>query len=502
MKRSYACVLCLVGCAATRPPAPPVVLAAPPPPHVAAEPPRVTPDAPFREHAPAAGPAVAFVPPAIQAFTLKSGMRVLLVERHDLPIVSVRIVVKAGAGDEPSEPPGLLSFMGAMLEQGTKKRTALQISDQFEAIGAVHGAWVDWDSGGASVKVTPDKLDAALDLLDDVVVHSTFPEEEIDRLKTRRLSSIQQEKNSPGAMGSNALAASLYGRAHPYGHSLMGQEQDVAKVTRAALVKAHAALFASSRTQIVVAGDITKDALKNELESTFGAWKAAGGPVVLPKAPPQAKGETRVVWVDKPGAPQSVVRLAEIGVPRSAPDRDAIMVMNAILGGMFSSRINLNLREAHAFTYGASSSFQMRHGPGQFSAGGNIVADKTAPAIVELFKELRAIREKPVAGDELDNAKQYINAAMPGRFETVAEVTGALADLVVYDLPLEEYATRPGRIDKITADDVQNAARAHLHPDLVKVVVVGDRAAVGPSLETLHLGAFEVRDAYGDPLGP
>jgi len=208
------------------------------------------------------------------------------------------------------------------------------------------------------------------------------------------------------------------------------------------------------------------------------------------------------VWVDKPGAPQSVVRLAEIGVPRSAPDRDAIMVMNAILGGMFSSRINLNLREAHAFTYGASSSFQMRHGPGQFSAGGNIVADKTAPAIVELFKELRAIREKPVAGDELDNAKQYINAAMPGRFETVAEVTGALADLVVYDLPLEEYATRPGRIDKITADDVQNAARAHLHPDLVKVVVVGDRAAVGPSLETLHLGAFEVRDAYGDPLGP
>jgi zinc protease len=462
----------------------------------------MTPDASFREQAPAPGPRIAFVPPSIQAFTLKNGIRVLLVERHDLPIVSVRIVVKAGAGDVPSEPPGLLSFLGAMLEQGTKKRSALQISDQFEAIGAIHGAWVDWDSGGASVKVTPDKIDAALDLLADVVVHPTFPDEEIERLKARRLASIQQEKNSPGTMGSNAAAASLYGRAHPYGHSLVGQEQDVAQVTRAELMKAHSALFASSRTQIVVAGDVTKDTLQKRLEPTLGAWRAAGGPVWLPRLPPLPKGEARVVWVDKPGAPQSVVRLAEVGVARSAPDRDAILVMNTILGGMFSSRINLNLREAHAYTYGASSSFQMRHGPGQFTAGGSIVADKTAPAIVELFKELRAMRESPVSDEELENAKQNIEAAMPGRFETVTEVTSALADLVVYDLPLDEYATRPARIEKITAGEVQKAARAHLHPDRVKVVVVGDRTSIGPSLEALHLGAFEDRDAYGDPLGP
>ncbi len=503
MRRALLGVCWLAGCVPA-PAALPLTVIAPPrtPAHVAAEPPRVTPDAPFREHAPEPGPAIAFVPPRIEAFTLKNGMRVLLVERHDLPIVSVRVVVKAGAGDMPGEPPGLLSFVGSMLEQGTKKRSALQISDQFEAIGAVHGAWVDWDSGGASVKVTPDKLDVALDLLDDVVAHPTFPEEEIERLKARRLASIQQEKNSPGSMGTNALAASLYGRAHPYGHSLAGREQDVAKVTRAELVNAHAALFASSRTQIVVAGDVTKDALRAKLEPTLGAWRSGGGPVLLPKAPPPQRGEARVVWVDKPGAPQSVVRLAEVGVARSAPDRDAIVVMNAILGGMFSSRINLNLREAHAYTYGASSSFQMRHGPGQFSAGGNIVADKTAPAVVELFKELRSMRENPVSDEELANAKQNIEAAMPGRFETVTEVTGALADLVVYDLPLDEYATRPARIEKVSAEDVAKAAKAHLHPDRIKVVIVGDRASIGPSLETLHLGAFEDRDAYGDPLGP
>jgi predicted Zn-dependent peptidase len=366
----------------------------------------------------------------------------------------------------------------------------------------VHGAGIDWDSGGVSVKVTPDKLDPALDLLGDVVVHATFPDDEIDRLKARRLASIQQEKNSPAAMGSNAMAASLYGRSHPYGHSLAGQEQDVAKVTRAELVKAYSALFASSRTQIVVAGDVTKDTLQKKLDPIFGTWRAAGGAVSLPKLPPIRKDDARVVWVDKPGASQSFVRLAEVGVARSAPDRDAIVVMNAILGGMFSSRINLNLREAHGYTYGASSGFQMRHGPGQFSAGGDIVADKTAPAIVELLKELHAMREKPVTDEELANAKQNIEAAMPARFETVTEMTAALADLVVYDLPLDEYATRPARLEKITAEDVQKAARMHLHPDRVEVVVVGDRASVGPSLETLHLGAFEDRNAYGDPLGP
>jgi predicted Zn-dependent peptidase len=194
------------------------------------------------------------------------------------------------------------------------------------------------------------------------------------------------------------------------------------------------------------------------------------------------------------------VYLAEIGVPRLAADRDAISVMNAILGGMFSSRVNLNLREEHAYTYGARSTFQMGHGAGPFTVGGNIVADKTAPAIVELFKELRGMRDRPVSDEELENAKQYIKRAMPGRFETDRAVTGAVSDIAVYGLPLDEYTTRPERIDKVTADDVQKAARAHLHADAVKVIVVGDRKKLEDSLETLHLGPLEELDAYGDPV--
>jgi zinc protease len=495
--------LALLAACATEPPPPPAPPPLPPPAPVAVkEEPRVTPDAPFRQHAPAAGPEVTFVPPDIQSFSLKNGVRVLFTERHELPIVSVRVVMKAGAGDLPAEPPGVGSFVGLMLEQGTTTKSALQISDAYEAIGAAHSAWVDWDSGGASVKVTSDKLDPALGLLSDVLLHPSFPEAEIDRAKARRVGALAQEKNNVGAMGGNAVAASLYGRAHPYGHSAMGGPLDVARLTRAELARSYAAIFAPSRATVLVAGDVTQSSLKSALDTAFGAWRAASGAVVFPKPPAAAHDETRVVWVDKPGAPQSVVRLAEVGVSRSAPDYDAILVMNAILGGMFSSRINLNLREAHAFTYGASSSFHMHHGPGSFSAGGNMVADKTAPAIAELVKEVKAMRDQPVSEVELANAKEHLKLEMPGRFETVGELTSALSDIAVYGLPLDEYKTRPARIDKVTADDVMKAARAHLHPSTMKIIVVGDRKKLEPTLETLHLGPIEELDAYGDPVAP
>jgi predicted Zn-dependent peptidase len=178
------------------------------------------------------------------------------------------------------------------------------------------------------------------------------------------------------------------------------------------------------------------------------------------------------------------------------------MVMNTILGGMFSARVNMNLREAHAYTYGAYSGFAFRHGPGPFSVGGAIVADKTGPAIAELFKELGAIRDTPVPDDELAHAKEHLKLELPGRFETVGAVTDALDSIAVFDLPLDEYATRPARIEKVTAADVKRVAEKYLHPKTIHVVVVGDQKALGVQLEPLHLGAPEIRDASGDPVKP
>jgi predicted Zn-dependent peptidase len=460
-----------------------------------------TPDAPFREKAPAPGPAPAFVPPKIESFSLSNGLRVLMVERHELPIVDVRVVVKAGAGDLAGERAGAASFLGAMLEQGTRKRSALQISDDFEAIGAQHGAWVEWDAGFVTTKVLAADLDKGLELLSDVVLNPTFPDAEVERLRARRLASLAQEKNSPGAMASNALAAALYGRAHPYGNSLSGREDDAKKLKRADLLRLYQRLFTPQNAAIVVAGDVTKATLAPKLEAKLAPWRR--GPAVVgkvPAVPARSADAPRVVIVDRPGAPQSQVLVAEPGVPFSNKDRDAIFVMNAILGGMFSSRVNLNLREKHAYTYGARSRFSMRHGPGPFTAGGAMVADKTRESVKELLFEIERIRSEDVSPEELSDAKENLRLAMPGRFETVSDVTGALADLVVYDLPLDEYATRPARIAAVTAADVKRVASTYLHPSSMVVIVVGDRAKVEPELEILRLGKIEVRDAYGDPV--
>jgi predicted Zn-dependent peptidase len=458
-----------------------------------------TPDAPFREKAPLPGPPVTFVPPKIESFTLNNGMRVLLVERHELPIVDVRLVVKIGAGDVAGEKPGVASFTGAMLEQGTKKRTALQISDDFEAIGAQHAAWVDWDSGNVTMKVLSSDLDKGLDIFADVVTNPTFPDAEIERLRARRLASLAQEKNSPGAMVQNALAAALYGRGHPYGNSLTGRVDDAKALKKADLLRFYRKAFVPQNAAIVVAGDVTRATLAPKLQARFGAW--SGGAPVRPAIPavPPSRG-ARVTLVDRPGAPQSQVILAEPGVPFSSKDRDALWVMNAILGGMFTSRVNLNLREKHAYTYGARTRFSMRHGPGPFTAGGAMVADKTRESVKELLSELERIRAEDVTPEELSDAKENLRLAMPGRFESVSDVTGALADLVVYDLPLDEYATRPARIAAVTAAEVRRVASTYLHPQSIHVIVVGDRKSVEPELEILRLGKAEVRDAYGDPL--
>ncbi len=494
-------ILLVAACGGDPTPPPRSPVAPPSPAQVAAQAPRVTPDAPFRQQPPAAEGKVQFIAPKITEAKLKNGLRVLVVERHDLPIVSARLVVSMGAGDLPDARPGLMSFLGSMLEQGTKKRTALQISDDFEAIGAGHGTWVDWDSGGVGVRVLSERLDAALELMADVALSPTFPDAEIDRLRTRRITAIQAEKSSPGTIASNAVAAALFGRAHPYGHSMTGEEVDAKKLTRAELVRAYDRLFNPQNAAIVVAGDVTQASLLPKLEATFGSWKGKPGAAARkpPKAPSKAATDKRVVFVDRAGA-QSQIQLVRPGVPHSVKERDSFVIANAILGGMFSSRVNMNLREKHAYTYGARSYFSMRHGAGPFLVGAAVFADKTGPAIKEVLNELEGLRRDGPTEDELALAKESIRLAMPGRFESVSDVAGAVSDLFVYDLPLDEYEKRPARIDAITAADVKRVAMEYFGSDAMTIVVVGDKATVLPQVAALELGPVDERDVYGNPI--
>jgi len=483
------------------PPRAPPPIASWPAASAAAQPPRETPDAPFRENPPPPGPAITWAPPHVDAWSMPNGVRVLLIEQHDLPIVSVRVVSNVGAGDLAGARPGAVAFMGAMLEQGAGQRSALALSDAFETMGAEHAAWCDWDACVARVKVLASHLGPALDVLSDVVLRPTFPDAEVQRLRTRWLAALQQEKSSPPSMEQNALAAALFGRAHPYGHGLRGDAADVGKLTRAQVEGTWRRAFAPRSTTVVVAGDVGAADLRGLLAARFASWKggsAARAPV--PPAPRAAKGAARVVLVDVPGAAQSQVYLAEEGAPFATADRIPLGVMNLILGGMFSSRINLDLREAHAYTYGAHSRFSMRHGAGPFVAGGAIFAEHTADAIHELEAQVARMRDEPVTPEELADAKEHAKLALPARFETIDDMTDVLEDLAVYGMPLDEYATRAARIDAVTAADVQRVARRWLRPDAMRIVVAGDRAKIDESLSAF--GNVELRDAYGDPIRP
>ena len=477
---------------------------APPPTAPTPEPPRETPDAPFRQHPPAPDGKVTFTAPKIVEAHLKNGVRVLVSERHDLPIVSVRLVVTSGAGDLAGARPGAASFLGGMLEQGTKKRSALQLSDEFEAIGAQISAWVDWDSGGVSMKVLADKLDAGLELMSDVALHPTFPDDEIERFRARRIATLQAEKVSPSAASQKAIAAALFGRAHRYGHPLAGDEADAKKLTKAELVDLYGKLFVPENAAILVAGDVTQASILPKLESAFGAWKPSGRkpPSAAqrgPQAPAKAATDKKIVLVDRPGA-QSQIALVRVGVPFERKDRDAIVVTNAILGGMFTSRVNMNLREKHAYTYGARSYFVMRHGAGPLYVGAPVFADKTVPAIKETIGEVDGLRTGGPSDDEMALAKESLLLAMPGRFETVDAITNAMSEIAVYDLPLDEFEKRPARIEAVTAADVKKVAGDFFDSKTMTLVVVGDKAKLAGELEALGLGGVDERDPYGDPV--
>jgi zinc protease len=457
----------------------------------------MTPDAPFREGPPQAGPVVGWTPPKIDAWTLTNGVRVLFVERHDLPLVSVRVVSTVGAGDVPGAKPGTISFMAAMLEQGAGKRTALAISDDYEAMGANHGTWADWDTCGARAKVLASHLPHALDLLADIVLRPTFEDAEVDRLRERWLASIEQEKSNPPRMEQNAIGVTLFGKAHPYGHS----EREVAgvleKITHAEIEATWRRIFVPRSTAIVVAGDVSAEGLHPMLESRWGAW-TGGAPAraPVPHAQGAPKSARTVALVDVPGAAQSQVYVVGEAAPIATPDRLSLDVMNLVLGGMFSSRINLDLREAHAYTYGARSLFAMRHGAGPFMAGGAMFVDHTGDAVRELLAQVARIRTEPVSAEELSDAKEHAKLALPARFESVDQVTQVVQEVAAYGWTLDEYATLSARVDAVTASDVLRAAKQWLPLEALRIVVTGDKARIERDLAAY--GPIEMRDAFGD----
>jgi predicted Zn-dependent peptidase len=356
---------------------------------------------------------------------------------------------------------------------------------------------VDWDSGNLWVKVLSQHFDKALELMADMLANPAFEAAELERLRSQRLAAIAQQSDRPDVILRNTIARVTY-RGHPYGESLLGTAASVAKYTPKTIRAFHDARFTPDQMIAVVVGDVAVPSATERLEKAFGSWKKKARPLPRQPAPPAPRRE--IVLVDRPEAPQANIALAGVGVPRTTQDFDAILMANTILGGMFSSRLNLNLRERHGWTYGARTSFDMRHGPGPFSASAAVDTPNAAAAIREMLEEFRRFGEGKVTDEELSLARGTLIKSLPGRFESNGATAASIAVLGIYGLPLDEFRTRPQRLQKISAADVQAVARKYLDSSKMRIIVVGDRARLEEDLKKLDFGPVVVVDATGKPV--
>ncbi|MGH7528865.1 MAG: M16 family metallopeptidase [Gemmatimonadales bacterium] len=464
----------------------------------------LTAQAPDRSKPPELGPPPVLQLPPVTRHELSNGLTVLLLEKHQVPIVQVNVVVKAGSAMDPDDRPGLASVTGASLDDGAGRRDALELADAVAYLGAQLNVSVEQHVTTAALNTPVAQLDSALVVLADVVLRPTFPAAELDRLRRDRLTELAQQHDEPRAVAQVLFMRTVFGTAHPYGRRAFGTEAALRALTPDELRRFHAAQFRPGRAALIVVGDVTAAAILPKLEAAFGGWaagpagSAASGAPRWKDAPQVARRE--VLLVNKPGAAQTEVIIGRVGAPRSTADYFALLVMNTALGGSFTSRLNQNLREDKGYTYGAGSGFQFERLAGPFSARAAVQTAVTDKALTELFRELTRIRDG-ITAEELARAKNFVALRFPERFQAVGTIARQLGELVEYDLPLDYYNSYVQRVLAVTAADVRRVARQYVDPSRVVVVLVGDRETIEAGVRALNLGPLRTL-TIEDVLGP
>ena len=425
------------------------------------------------------------------SFRLANGLTVIYHVRPGMPVATASLVLKTGGDANPPDRPGLANFTAAMLDQGTTSRDAMKIADDVAQLGASLDASSTKDSMTVTVGSLTRNFSAALEIAADISLRPSFPQAEVARQAASRQASLAAARQDPPTVATSAATLALYGPQHPYAFPELGTPAAVNVTTREDLLAFWKRTFVPSNAALVVAGPMTEAEVRPIVERTFGAWPA-GTPGAPAPGPPRTT-DAKVIVVDMPGAPQTQVLVTTIGAARRAPDYPATEVMNTVLGGLFSSRINLNLREAHGYTYGARSQFLFRKNPGPFWVSSGVRTDVTAPAVAEVLKEIRQMSDTPMRPEELTLAKDSIVRSLPSDFETAASTASTLGGLFVYDLGLDYYTKLPAAIGEVNAASAQEAAKKYLDPAKLIVVAVGDRAKIEPGLRSLNLGKLEVR---------
>lgn len=453
-----------------------------------------------RTKPPVLGPPPKVSLPPVVTKELPNGLKLMIVQQHELPLADFVLVTKGGGTLDPATKGGVANLTSAMLTEGTTSRSSLQIADQIAFLGIGLTTASNWDASTVSLHTPTAQLDSALALFSDVVLHPSFPATDFDRVKKTRLTTLVQMKDRPTQIADQAYAAILYGTSHPYGHNLIGNEASITGMTTADLQSFYHANFVPNNSTLIIVGDVTPAQIEKKITAMFGGWQRGNVAPFTFSEPPKA-GTTTVYLVDKPGAAQSSFRIGSIGVPRSTKDYFALTVMNTILGGSFTSRLMQNLRETHGYTYGARSRFDMRRSAGPFTASAEVVAAKTDSGLVEFMKELNAIREA-VPEEELTKAKRYLELGMPGDFETTQQIASQLVPVVLYNLPLNYYNEYISNIERVSAADVQRVARQYIDPSSLAIVIVGDRKSIEAGLKAVNPGPISVRDFFGQAITP
>ena len=454
----------------------------------------------FRYTQPKGGADPKFNLPAIQKLKLDNGLDVWLVQQNELPIISMNMVFETGSTNDPANKSGLNSVTSSLLNDGTKTRTADEISNELQSIGAALFTSDNNDSSAVRMQTLTKHFDKALDIFADVIQNPVFPEEEVETFRKRTLIGLLQRKDNPNAIANLVYNKILYTDKHPYGISL--SEASVKAITRDDLVSHHDIYYRPNNATLIVVGDTDMNTLKSKLNKQFADWKPGK---VTPTTLPTTKSidKATIYLVDKPGAAQSIINIGQVGVARNSADYFPLQVMNQILGGQFSARVNMNLREDKGYTYGARTGFSFRRGAGPFIASAGVQTKSTKESVIEFLKELNGIRGAiPVTQAELDYNKQSLIRSFPRGFETVGQIGGQLDDLVIYDLPESYYNDYITKINAVTLQDVNRVANKYLTPDKMAVVIVGDKSAVEPKLKEIEgLGQSIVYlDAEGNPI--
>ena len=455
-----------------------------------------------RTKVPATGLPPRLTLPSFKEQTLSNGLKVVIAEHHELPLVQFNLIVHTGWTADPANKPGVSSLTSELQDEGTKNRTALEIAQDLKAIGARLGTSSSFDVSSMSLNTLKKHLSSSLDIFSDVLMNPSFPDAELQRIKKEYQARILQEKRQPFTAAFKNFLRILYGKDHPYGqpYTGTGTEESITAITAKDLKQFYETYFHPNNATLIVVGDITADEILPVLEKALKNWKKQDVPAVEIPLLKRIDGN-QIYMIDKPGAPQSVIVTGHFGLLRNSPDYYKAEVMNTILGGKFTSRLNMNLREDKGYTYGAGSFFMYLKGMGPFLARTQVHTQYTKETLVEMLKEYRGVAGSiPISEEELSETKKYITLSYPGDFETISQIAGKLGELVIYNLPKDYFNQYIQAIDRVSAGDVVAAARQYIHPDNMLFVIVGDVEKIEPGIREMKLGEIHYMDLDGNPV--